>query len=300
MAAAGNEGADVDTAPAYPCAYELPNVLCVTASDRADERPSFANVGARSVDLAAPGVGITGPLPGGNWGYASGTSFAAPHAAGAAALLLAWAPTARPAVLIAALIGSTVPAPAFSGATVSGGRLDVSAALDAVRATPWPDPPTPKPRPIPTPAPPPAPTVPPSPTTPATGAIRAELKLRRAAEGTDGSNVLALITRRARGAVEVTYRARGHLLRLRASIRAGRVRIDRRLPRALRGGDGGIVTLRWARGAGVRPASLRLRAAAQPAHLRRDRATLRDGRLRVTGRISPRAHGSRPPRTGLW
>ena len=134
--------------------------------------------------------------------------------------------------------------------------------------------------------------MPPSPTTLATGAIRAKLKLRRAGTRHGRLNVLALITRRARGAVEVTYRARGHLLRLRASIRAGRVRIDRRLPRALRGGDGGIVTLRWAGGAGVRAASLRLRAAGQPAHLRRDRATLRDGRLRVTGRISPRAHGA--------
>jgi hypothetical protein len=89
----------------------------------------------------------------------------------------------------------------------------------------------------------------------------------------------------------VTYRARGHVLRLRAPIETGRIRVDRRLPRALRGDEGGIVTLRWPGGDGVRPAGLRLRAAAQPARLRREHASLRDGRLQVSGRISPRAHG---------
>ena len=148
VAAAGNTGADVDREPTYPCAYDLPNVLCVTASDRTDARPAFANVGVRGVDLAAPGVAITGPVPSGGWTILSGTSMAAPHVAGAAALLLAREPTARPSDLIEALTETAEPAPAFAGVTVSGGRLDVAAALDAVRATSWPTPsPTPAPDP---------------------------------------------------------------------------------------------------------------------------------------------------------
>lgn len=41
-------------------------------------------------DFAAPGVNVYGPLPGGRYGTRSGTSVAAAHGAGAAALLMEW------------------------------------------------------------------------------------------------------------------------------------------------------------------------------------------------------------------
>ncbi|MGH2715147.1 MAG: S8 family peptidase, partial [Thermoleophilaceae bacterium] len=84
VAAAGNGGFDGigddnDLDPEYPCAYPLPNVVCVAASDNRDRLAEFSNYGARSVDLAAPGVSILSTLPGGGYGWFDGTSMAAPH-----------------------------------------------------------------------------------------------------------------------------------------------------------------------------------------------------------------------------
>ena len=75
----------------YPA--KLPGVLAVGASTRQDTRAYFSNYGAR-LDLVAPGEGIYSTLaaPGlRSYGYSqntgSGTSFAAPHVAGTAALV---------------------------------------------------------------------------------------------------------------------------------------------------------------------------------------------------------------------
>ena len=86
VAAAGNSGRDNDRAPVYPCSYELANVICVTASSEFDrQRPSWANTGATSVDLAAPGERIFSTVRNGEWNYMDGTSMAAPFVTGAAA-----------------------------------------------------------------------------------------------------------------------------------------------------------------------------------------------------------------------
>jgi thermitase len=55
---AGNNSTDVDSKPEYPCAYDLPNVICVAATNQSDVLASFSNYGAASVDLAAPGEQI--------------------------------------------------------------------------------------------------------------------------------------------------------------------------------------------------------------------------------------------------
>lgn len=55
---AGNESSDVDSEPQYPCAYKLPNVICVAATNQSDGLASFSNYGAASVDVAAPGEQI--------------------------------------------------------------------------------------------------------------------------------------------------------------------------------------------------------------------------------------------------
>ena len=63
VAAAGNDGANVDASSRYPCAYSLPNVLCVAATDPSDGLAGFSSYGNTTVDLAAPGTNLLSTVP---------------------------------------------------------------------------------------------------------------------------------------------------------------------------------------------------------------------------------------------
>ena len=131
VVAAGNSGTDNDTNPSYPCAHDLPNVLCVAASDRDDALAPFSNYGLGSVDLAAPGVGILSTWLSGAYRTLSGTSMATPHVAGAAALVLAANPQLTTGQLRQTLVQTVDPILALEHRVASGGRLDVARAVAA-------------------------------------------------------------------------------------------------------------------------------------------------------------------------
>lgn len=83
VASAGNQGYDRKGNITYPAAYD--SVLSVGAVNELNARAEFSSVG-RSLDLMAPGVNIESTVPFG-YGFDSGTSMAAPHVTGIAALL---------------------------------------------------------------------------------------------------------------------------------------------------------------------------------------------------------------------
>jgi subtilisin family serine protease len=105
--AAGN-GLPVVGLPANACNYSparVPEAITVGATDSTDRRASFSNYG-RCLDLFAPGVDITSAWKDDDTATStiSGTSMAAPHTAGAAALYLSSHPTATPAQVRDALV----------------------------------------------------------------------------------------------------------------------------------------------------------------------------------------------------
>jgi subtilisin family serine protease len=124
VVAAGNDGQDASNL--IPAAYN--EVITVSALADSDGRPggkgaspscrsdeddtlaNFSNYGS-AVDIAAPGVCIFSTMPkdattgdGSGYGTLPGTSFAAPHVAGAAALWISKHPGAAPAEVRSALI----------------------------------------------------------------------------------------------------------------------------------------------------------------------------------------------------
>ncbi|HYP12287.1 MAG TPA: S8 family serine peptidase, partial [Bryobacteraceae bacterium] len=130
VASAGNDSFDIDFKPTYPASYTEPNVITVAATNNRDERAWFSNYGAKSVHIAAPGDGILSTTRLNGYRSMSGTSMASPHVSGAAALILSNCPVGTTG-LKDLLLRSADRIPAMSGITTTGGRLNVSRAVNS-------------------------------------------------------------------------------------------------------------------------------------------------------------------------
>lgn len=190
--AAGNEGANNDARHTYPANYDSVGIISVAASDSSDKKPGFSNYGPQTVHIAAPGKGILSTYPfvfkGGKKTYPGGdytqppvvtpitaspsdkaydtldgTSMAAPHVAGAAALLIAFKPTLTMQQVIDSLEAGVDLLDNWKGVVKWGGRLNIARSLNYVHTNAG-IPGFPAPSPTATPVVPPTPTATPGPT----------------------------------------------------------------------------------------------------------------------------------------
>lgn len=143
-AAAGNSGTNNDTTPFYPASYDLDNIISIAASDSEDSLYSRSNYGEASVDIAAPGRDVWSTygkaVNGIYYRLLTGTSMAAPMAAGAAAVIKAKYPYITPREIIEKLEKGVDVIDSFKGKIKTGGRLNVYKALTCDADTPSPTP----------------------------------------------------------------------------------------------------------------------------------------------------------------
>ena len=132
VAAAGNDGLNIDASPHYPAGYSNANIIAVAALTNTGTLASYSNYGQTNVDLGAPGSGILSTVPVksgrnivGSYASYSGTSMATPHVTGAVALYASRNPTATAAEIKAAILGAVTATTSLSGKAATGGRLNV-------------------------------------------------------------------------------------------------------------------------------------------------------------------------------
>ena len=127
IAAAGNSGTSVVS---YPAAY--PEVIAVGATDDTDRKASFSNYGV-DLDLMAPGVSIYSTQGGSSYQYLSGTSAAAPHVAGVAAVMLSINPALTSGEVFSTLNSTATDIYMTGKDSTSGwGLVDAFEAVEAV------------------------------------------------------------------------------------------------------------------------------------------------------------------------
>ncbi len=130
VVSAGNENNNISFENRYPACYDLPNVITVGSINYTGAKSDSSNYGAGSVDLFAPGENIYSTLPNNVYNIKSGTSMAAPHVTGVAALLLSIDNTLDGVKLKRIICENVDKATNLTKKCVTGGRLNAYKAVN--------------------------------------------------------------------------------------------------------------------------------------------------------------------------
>jgi len=132
VTAAGNSeysrgGDDVESFPMYPGSFDMDNIVVVTAINRSGQLANYANYGAKTVDIAAPGWEIFSTSYAGDNQYtsANGTSMATAFVSGILALAKAEFPHENHLQIIGRLMANVKPLSALNNKCVSGGLANL-------------------------------------------------------------------------------------------------------------------------------------------------------------------------------
>lgn len=131
VAAAGNDGTDLDESPLYPAAYHLPNVLSVAALGA--EEPVLipeSNYGRETILVATAGEQVLAPFLSSDYATLTGTSASASLVTGVLALLLSRRPDLDPDA-IRRILEETSHQTANLESVLRSGTLDPYASLKA-------------------------------------------------------------------------------------------------------------------------------------------------------------------------
>jgi subtilisin family serine protease len=128
--AAGNDGYNNDYHQHYPSSYDLDNIIAVAYSTRNDELNQWSNYGITSVDIAAPGTHILSTMPSNSYQFIGGTSMAAPHVAGLAALIKSHDFSLTYTEIKDRILSNGDPIASMTGKLLTGARINAYRAID--------------------------------------------------------------------------------------------------------------------------------------------------------------------------
>lgn len=128
VTAAGNNGINTNSTPMFPASLRLPNLISVAYIDNNGMLANDSNYGLSTVDIAAPGKDIFSTLVGG-YGYSGGTSMAAPHITGLAAMMYAYQENVYPAQVKELIVNTMMPLDTLTGKLIHPGIPNAEAAV---------------------------------------------------------------------------------------------------------------------------------------------------------------------------
>jgi thermitase len=118
----------------YPCDFDLPNIVCVGASDKSGALAEYSDYGTLSVDVAAPGGTDDDPIFGlglkkNKYTQEKGSSLSTAFVSAEAGLIMSQKPNLSSAQIIEIIKSSVDIEPSLQGKILTGGKVNLQKAL---------------------------------------------------------------------------------------------------------------------------------------------------------------------------